>query len=233
MDEKNIVQGEFKLGIIPSVADCLIPLFLHKFTNKFPNVELTLIELKTNEIIEMLKRDEIDAGIAATPLLEKELKEEPLYWEPFYLFVNKLHELFPKKSIEQNDLLKQNILLMSEGNCMRVQVGQICKLKETFADKKTNVHFESGNFQTLIQLVKQNMGITLLPHLATISIDANKDMIKPFKGKIPVREIGIITKRALVKKTISDALAEIIKEVVPLELQTRNKEKSKIISPLT
>lgn len=232
LDEKGTVQGQFKLGIIPSVADSLIPLFLKNFSQKFPLVELTIQELKTEELIFLLKNDELDAAIAATPLLEKELTEHPLYWEPFYLYVYKSHELFAKKTVEQNELLQQNILLMSEGNCMRTQVSQICKLKETFHDKKNSVHFESGNFQTLIQLVKQNMGITLLPHLVAYNIDADKSMIKPFKGKTPVREIGLITKRLLVKKTIVDALCEIIQAVVPAELQHQNKGTSKIIKPI-
>ncbi len=232
LDAKGIVQGEFKLAIIPSVAGSLIPLFLQKFTEKFFKVKLTILELKTDELIDMLKKDQIDAGIAATPLLDRELTESPLYWEPFYLFVNNGHPLFTNKSVSQKDLVKQNILLMSEGNCIRTQISQICRLKKSFDDGNRPVNFESGNFYTLIQLVKQNMGITLLPHLVATSIQAEKGMIKPFKGKIPIREIGLVTKRTLVKKTISDALTGIIKEVIPSELQQINKSTSHIISPI-
>lgn len=231
-DEKGSVAGDFKLAIIPSVTSGLIPLFLRKFTDDFPEVKLTIIEMKTEDLIEALKKDEIDAAIAATPLNDNDLSEYPLYWEPFYLFVNPQHELFAKEKVSKNELNKYNILLMSEGNCIRTQVGQICQLNEDFIDDKKNIEFDSGNFQTLIQLVKQNMGITLLPHLEMTTTQAQKGMIKSFKGKIPLREIALITRRTMVKKTITDALNEIIKEVVPRQLLKLNKTNSNIINPI-
>jgi LysR family hydrogen peroxide-inducible transcriptional activator len=231
-DEKDTVKGDFRLGIIPSVAGSLIPLFLRQFSTKFPDVKLTIIELKTDELIVKLKKDEIDAGIAATPLKDRELSETPLYWEPFQLFVHREHELYKKKEITQDQLWKQNILLMSEGNCVRTQVSQICKLKESFG-ANNSIDFESGNFQTLIELVKQNMGITLLPQLISSKLKSNTDMVRSFHGKVPVREIGILTRRTLVKKTISNALKRIIKDVIPLDLQTRTKKETKVINPLS
>jgi len=231
LEEAGKVQGDFQLGIIPSVAGSLIPLFLKSFTEQFPQVKLTILELETNELIKKLNKDEIDAGIAATPLLERNLTEHPLYWEPFYLFVNKKHELYGKDKIQQGELHKQNVLLMSEGNCIRTQVSQICKMKKHF-DNDKSIEFESSSFHTLIQLVQQNMGMTLLPHLVASNLGPQKSMLRPFSGKTPTREIALITKRTLVKKTITDAISEIIRNSVPQELLQRDNKNSRIVSPL-
>jgi LysR family transcriptional regulator, hydrogen peroxide-inducible genes activator len=64
------VTGDFHLGIIPSVAGSIIPLFLESFINQYPDVDLYLYELQTEAIIEKLKSEEIDAEIASTPLEE-------------------------------------------------------------------------------------------------------------------------------------------------------------------
>jgi LysR family transcriptional regulator, hydrogen peroxide-inducible genes activator len=227
-ESKNILEGEFRLGIIPSVSVSLLPLFLKSFTERYPKIKLVLSELQTVDMLEKLKNEEIDAGIASTPLGDPQLIEKPLYLEPFYLFIHPDNPLFQKKAIAESDLIDQDLLLMSEGHCFRNQVTQICKLR-----KNKGIYFESGNFQTLISLVEQNIGITLLPSLVVDSIKSPdlKKMVKKIAGTILSREISLIYRRKHLKEGVNAALEKIIISSLPSSLLQINKEDQKIISP--
>ena len=227
-ESKNVLEGEFRLGIIPSVSVSLLPLFLKTFTERYPKIKLVLSELQTVDMLEKLKNEEIDAGIASTPLGDPQLIEKTLYLEPFYLFIHPGNPLFQKKAIGESDLINQDLLLMSEGHCFRNQVTQICKLR-----KNKGIYFESGNFQTLISLVEQNIGITLLPSLVVDSIKSPdlKKMVKKIAGTILSREISLIYRRKHLKEGINAALEKIIISSLPSSLLQINKEEQKIISP--
>lgn len=228
MESKNVLEGDFKLGIIPSVSVSLLPLFLKSFTEKYPKIKLILNELQTVDMLEKLQNEEIDAGIASTPLGDPQLIEKPLYLEPFFIFVHPHNPLFQKKEISETDLIGQDILLMSEGHCFRNQVTQICKLR-----KNKGIFFESGNFQTLISLVEQNIGITLLPSLVVDGLKSLelKKMVRKMAGSMPSREISLIYRRKHLKEGMLNALEKIIIASLPSTIAQLDKEDQKIISP--
>lgn len=228
MESKNVLEGDFKLGIIPSVSVSLLPLFLKSFIEKYPKIKLVLNELQTIDMLKKLQDEEIDAGIASTPLGDPQLIEKPLYLEPFFLFIHPDNPLFQKKEISEFDLIGQDLLLMSEGHCFRNQVTQICKLR-----KNKGIFFESGSFQTLISLVEQNIGITLLPSLVVDGIKSPdlKKMVKKIAGTTPSREISLIYKRKHLKEGILMALEKIIISSLPSNIFQIDKEDQKIISP--
>src|SRR4051812_47249370 len=73
--EKNIVAGTLKIGIIPTLAPYLLPKFLQAFIKQYPQVRLSIHELTTENIVRQLKNGSLDAGILATPLNVADLKE--------------------------------------------------------------------------------------------------------------------------------------------------------------
>jgi LysR family transcriptional regulator, hydrogen peroxide-inducible genes activator len=228
MESKNVLEGEFRLGIIPSVSVSLLPIFLKSFTEKYPKIKLVLSELQTEEMIKKLQNEEIDGGIASTPLSDPQIIEKPLYLEPFSLFIHPENPLFQKKDIKEFDLIDQEILLLSEGHCFRNQVTQICKIR-----KNKGIFFESGSFQTLISLVEQNLGITLLPYLVTenIKLPKQKQMIRKISGITPSRQISLIYRRKHLKERILSALENLIISSLPKNLIDLSDESKKIISP--
>ncbi len=228
MESKKILEGEFKLGIIPSVSVTLLPLFLKSFNEKYPKIKLILSEIQTEEMIKKLHDEDIDAGIASTPLEDPQLIEEPIYTEPFFLFIHPDNPLFLKQEISESDLVNQELLLMSEGHCFRNQATQICKLR-----KNKGIFFESGNFQTLISLVEQNLGITLLPSLVAEELKSSnlKKMLRQFKEFTPSREISLIYRRKHLKEGILSALKKSIISSLPSTLFDQEKMNRKILSP--
>ncbi|TDM00194.1 MAG: hypothetical protein C4K58_02920 [Flavobacteriaceae bacterium] len=103
-EEKNATSGQYTLGIIPTVLPTLVPLFLKVFQEKFPKIKLIIKELKTQDIISQLNDDQIDFGIAATPLLEKNIVEDKLYYEPLLAYIPPSDPLSKKKIINQKEL---------------------------------------------------------------------------------------------------------------------------------
>jgi LysR family transcriptional regulator, hydrogen peroxide-inducible genes activator len=214
---QGAVEGEFRLGVIPTIAPSLLPLFLRPFAKKYPKVELIIEELQTGQIIDRLKKDTLDAGILATPLDEQGIQEKPLYYEPFVAYFPPNHKLLTKKKVAPDDLTPSDVLLLSEGHCFRNQLIKLCALNTDSEPKQ--VRFESGNFDTLKKLVEQGFGLTLMPLLKTSDFPKHDlKSMREFISPAPVREVSLVHSRTALKKHLLDLLAEEIKETVPKEL---------------
>ncbi len=228
-ESKEELTGEFKLAVIPTLTPFLVPLFIQHFVKKYPKVNLMLEEAKTEDIIEMLKKDEVDAALLATPLEEKHIEERVLYYEPFYLFVHAKHPLANKVKVKEEELDINDIWLLNKGNCFREQVLNICAQKR---GNSTNEHinFESGNFETLKNMVLKGFGYTILPHMAVQDLSkAQKKLVRPFKAPIPTREISLVFSKDCLKRKIVDALEEEILGDIPDELRDIQKKNLQVI----
>jgi len=215
VDQGGEPSGEFRLGVIPTVAPYLLPKFVGIFADRYAKVNLSIREMTTSQIIEALDRDEIDAGILATPLNVIALDERPLYYEPFWVYTSPTHPIAKMKSVSEDDLTANGIWLLSEGHCLRNQVVKLCSARKTSAVFK-NVSFESGSIETIIQLVEQGYGYTLLPALATERLIQDKHPgLKEIKSPIPTREISLVYRRTQYKQTILKKLNETIKTNLP------------------
>ena len=112
-EEMGEISGDFKLGIIPTLAPYLLPLFLENFTKSYPKVNLIVEELQTQQIIRMLGRDKIDAGILVTPLNSKGIIEQPLFNDPFVVYLNKNHPLYKLEKVSDKDLTLEDLWLLN------------------------------------------------------------------------------------------------------------------------
>jgi LysR family hydrogen peroxide-inducible transcriptional activator len=177
----------------------------------------------------MIKRDEVDAGLLATPLHEKNIEERVLYYEPFYLFVSNKHPFHKKKKIKEEELDIDEIWLLNKGNCFRDQVLNICA--QTKSSTSNNpINFESGNFETLKNMVLKGFGYTILPHMAAKQLSStHKKLLKPFKSPVPTREISLVFNKDCLKKRAIDALEEEILGTIPDDLRTIKKSDLQVI----
>lgn len=213
------VGGEFILAVIPTLAPYILPLFVQRFVEEFPKVELKIFEYQTDEIIRYLKDGKIDGAILATPLEVKELTEEHLFYEPFRIFLSPTHEFAKKKNIDEKDLDIREAWLLKEGHCMRTQALQLCQYRKATNESK-HLFFEAGSLETLINMVKSSQGFTVLPYLASVNLsEADKKYIKDFKGHLPVRNISFVTGPHSMKKSIEKALVNVVLKSIPKELK--------------
>ena len=211
--QKGYIGGEFRVGIIPTVTPTLLPMFLNNFIHKYPKVNLIIEELTTEEIILKLKNGHLDCAIAATPLDEVNLKEIVLYYEPFVAYLNENHEASSKKELEINDLDSDHILLLQDGHCFRNGILNICKNNKFISENHFQI--ESGSFETLIKLVDEGLGITLLPYLHTLDLnEKSKSKLRHFINPKPAREVSLIYPKNELKIHIIEALRTTINGVV-------------------
>jgi LysR family hydrogen peroxide-inducible transcriptional activator len=222
-DEKGIIKGSLRLGIIPTVAPYLIPRFLVKFLDKYPDVNLVVNELTTDQIIYQLKNDLLDCGIMASPIKDKNLNEETLFYEEFVAYVSPSNKLSKKTTIKPEDLDIADIWILNEGHCMRNQVINICGERKK-DNTKARFEYQTGSVETLKRIVEQDDGMTILPELAVMEMgDDQMDLVRYFKSPEPVREIGMFTHRHFVKKKLIKTLSDEIIATVPNKMKKKDK----------
>jgi LysR family hydrogen peroxide-inducible transcriptional activator len=222
-EEKGEVSGELKIGIIPTLAPYLLPLFLKKFVTDYPQVKLLINEFTTSTIINRLKDGLLDAGILATPLNDNSVKEQVMFYEKYFLYVNENESGFNKQYVLPVDIDINRLWLLEEGHCMRSQILNLCELKKQH-EMEERIHYEAGSIETLKNLVDKNFGITIVPELATFNLTASqKKRLRYFKPPTPVREISIATHRQYVKVKLIEALKETILALIPKEMKENKK----------
>jgi len=225
--DKGFIGGEYKLGIIPTVMPTLLPMFLKTFITKYPKVQLKILELTTPQIIKQLNEGHIDAAIAVTPLVEENIVERPLFYEPFIAYVPHNHRLHSKTKIERTDLDINDILLLEDGHCFRDGIINLCSASKNNHFKKFQL--ESGSFETLIKLANENLGMTLLPYLHSKELSAkNSENLKHFTDPKPAREVSLLYPKNELKIQITTALKNTIDSIIRGAIAFHNVQ---IISP--
>ena len=224
-EEKGIIGGTLKVGIIPTVSPTLLPLFLSSFIKKNKNVDLKIEEYTTNSIFEKINKGEIDCAIAATPLEDENIIESPLYYEPFIAYVPKHHGLSGKDSLDIHDLEDANLLILEDGHCFRDQILNLCSIN----DLNKQFELKSGNFETLINLSNNGPWMTILPYLhSRLLPDINKKNLIKFNDPTPAREISIVYSKTQLKLPIINALKSTISKVIRGQIEYND---VKVMSP--
>ncbi|MBI1222748.1 MAG: LysR family transcriptional regulator [Bacteroidetes bacterium] len=214
-EKGEALQGSLKLGIIPTLAPYLLPLFLKQFTETHPKVNLTVQELNTDEILRRLERNEIDAGLLATPTKRIGFDELPVFYEKFLVYAGRGRAMPNKQFLLADDIDLDHLWLLEEGHCLRTQVIRLCELKKQKAPKQ-GLQYASGSIDALIRMVDTYQGITILPELAVLDWDKQRRThLHLFADPVPEREISIVRIRKQHKKKIVDELSRSILENLP------------------
>ncbi|MEO6254976.1 MAG: hydrogen peroxide-inducible genes activator [Ferruginibacter sp.] len=226
--KKGIITGTLHIGIIPTLAPYLLPLFIQQFIKKYPLVKLIVTELTTELIVSRLKEARIDVGILVTPLAEKGIKEEPLFYEEMMAYVSKKDKAYKKIYILPQDIDPAKVWLLEEGHCFRSQIINLCELRKASVGGG-HFDYEAGSIETLRRMVDLNDGITILPELATLHMSKQQlKLIRHFKHPQPMREVSMVTHRDFVKKRMIMLLCQSILDALPAKI--KNNKPKNIIS---
>lgn len=223
-EQKNEISGELKVGIIPTLAPYLLPLFITKFLKKYPGIHLTIEELLSERLIEKINQDLLDFGILVTPTQNAQVIEIPLFYESFVAYMSTNHPLCNQSILDLHDLKLNEMLLLSEGHCFRNQVVNICPDK-TLKTHKNRLHFESGSLETLKRIIENHYGYTLLPELATLNLNKmQRQFVKTFHDPKPVREVSLVMHKSFMKKQLVELFKKELLKNIPQSLQKNSKE---------
>ncbi|MEQ9186534.1 MAG: LysR substrate-binding domain-containing protein [Cryomorphaceae bacterium] len=214
-ESKGEIGGTLAVGIIPTLAPYLIPLFLGNFLRKYPKVQLSITEYKTDVILEKLQHEHLDVGILSTPLDAAGIKETPLFYEKMLLYANSKMASSLGNRVEIDQILEEKLWVLSEGNCFRNQTFNLCSLDQT-EFRSLEVNYESGSIETLMRLVEKEGGSTIIPELSLDAISNERlDCVKFIGTQNPVREISTVTRRSGLKASLIHALRQEVLASLP------------------
>ncbi|MDR3286309.1 MAG: hydrogen peroxide-inducible genes activator [Prevotellaceae bacterium] len=219
-NEKNIVKGIFRLGIIPTIATYLVPELLHQHLAANSEIELTLKESTTANLIREITNGTLDGGILAGPLNHSELVEYPMYYEKFYAYVSPHDSAYKNKKIDLDAIDINNVWLLENEHCFRGQIEHLCSRKRKSTSKKSSIRYESGSIETLINVVDYNPGMTIIPEMHAMALsEERQENLREFKNLTAVREVSMIVSKEYVRKTMLKIILDIICNSVPKSMQ--------------
>ncbi|MFZ9045098.1 MAG: LysR substrate-binding domain-containing protein [Cyclobacteriaceae bacterium] len=210
---KDDFSGTLSIGIIPTLAPFLVPLFSPMLQEEYPNLQLVFKEEITEKVINQVRGGELDAGIISTPVSVYGIQAIPLFYERFYVYASSKKQI-DSQEIKLKDINYDELWLLDEGNCFRDQINDFCDLKSIRKGKKFIYH--SNSIDALIRIVDTRGGMTMLPELTTLSLTgAQEDSLKTISGKQKAREIGIIVTPNHDKVRYIQLLEEAVKNNIP------------------
>ncbi len=204
---RDPLGGEFRLGIIPTVAPYLLPRILGPIREGFPNLRLQLTEGQTAQLTRMVKQGDLDAVLLALPLHEENIEEQLLFEEPFLFAVSDEHPKAGRKSVSLDDLEDEQVLLLEDGHCLRDQALDVCNAHRAVE----NTNFRGTSLETLRQMVAANAGVTLMPELAVPEQKGGVSYI-PFRGAPPHRKIGLCWRTTSTRAPLLETMGKLLQK---------------------
>lgn len=223
-EERKSITGTFNVAILPTIAPYLLPRFLPQLMNEYPEMDIRVTEMKTEDIHKALKHGDIDAAILAKLDGQDDFKMHQLYVEKFFVYVSKNNNLFNKQNIRTTDLSGEFLWLLDEGHCFRDQLVKFCHLKSAVKSKKA---YNLGSIETFMRIVESGKGVTFIPELALQQFtDVQKELVRPFAHPIPTRSIVLLTQKNYIRTTQLQLIIDRIQASIPAEMLQSGKIKT-------
>ena len=199
--DKEIFTGKLKIGITPSLVSSISDIIISSFEKKFKNVELVISEVRSEVITNAIEESHIDVGITPYFFKTNNIIEQPLFYEPFVVYLPENHRLKNIKKLNIEDFEFENLLFTSESSISK-QVSQLFK--------GLNLNYtkiiESQNLQTYINLSDKGHGVVIVPFLNSLKFENKSSQFKEFIKPVPARQICLISLKSEPKKTLTQIL---------------------------
>jgi LysR family hydrogen peroxide-inducible transcriptional activator len=205
-------SGTISVGLFPTLGPYLLPHVVPNARERFPKLEMLLVEEKTEEILRRLRDGRLDVGILALPVHDERLRRELLFEEDFLLAVPKGHPLAAlDRPATSSSIAGESLLLLEEGHCLREQALDVCAT--TGATERSG--FKATSLETLRQMVSAGVGITLLPELAVqppVPVSDDIELIR-FAEPVPRRRIAMFWRPTNPYDDFMPRLAELFRDL--------------------
>ena len=208
--EKEILSGPLKLALISTVSPVLVPGLFKYFGTHYPSLSLQTEEMLTSTIKDKLRKAEVDMGILSGPLQEPDLLEIPLYHERFLAYVSPRNPAYARESLQMETLFSQPIWIIRDG-LRQLAPGEIQSKSMSYEQ-----FFEGGRVGTLIQVVNDNGGITIIPEThAGLILYSQQACLRPIVDPEPGRTISLAIRSDYIHEAKLNAVADAIRHIVP------------------
>jgi len=210
-DMKERLSGELHIAVGPSIAPYILPGFIRVYGSECPEVSLTVEEMRPDNMAEALERGRIDAAVATSGVMREGIFEIPLYEEPFWVYLSE-GCLRRQPEFTPEHLSHENMWVMKEVQCLRESAFSFCKARET-----GRRIYEAGNIETLVRVVDENGGFTIIPemHLPMLS-ERQRENVRPLTGDcLSMRRVSIYIRHDYVRERMLNSLVEALLKVIP------------------
>ena len=215
-EEIGSLTGSFRLAVLPTIAPYLLPRFFPQLLEEHPELDIRVIEMKTQDIQQALRQGDIDAAILATKQDDATLQEIPLFYEQFFGYVSRKEPLFKQDLIRTSDITGERLWLLDEGHCFRDQLMRFCQME---AVKLNQMAYRLGSMETFMHMVESGKGITFIPELALMQLSKEQqELVRPFAIPRPTRQILLVTNKNFIRHSLLQVLKEEIQAAVPKEM---------------
>jgi LysR family hydrogen peroxide-inducible transcriptional activator len=203
--------GPLHLGVIPTIAPYLLPRWLPEVRRRHPRLALYLHEERTDDLVRGLREGRLDLLLLALPVAGPDLETLALFDEPFLLATPASHPLARARRarVGERDLEGEPVLLLEDGHCLREQALAVCQR----AGAREAEQVRASSLGTLVQMVANGLGLTLLPESA-VGVEArgrHELAVLPFRAPEPRRRIGLVWRRASARGEDYRSLAELLR----------------------
>lgn len=210
---KGEISGSLRMGVIPTVAPYLLHKFIPQFIAKYPKVELEIKEMETLDICRALEKDTLDVAIISSGTTPEGIMEYELFNDRFFAYVSPSCDLFERSNVRIEDIDPRQLILLSQGHCLRDQVLELCQGRYA---SQTRYRFESGSLDTLMRIVDCTSCITVIPEMAAEFVPReHREQIKTLAKGAASRKIALAVRRTYVKHSIISALRDGVLSVAP------------------
>ncbi|HXP75024.1 MAG TPA: hydrogen peroxide-inducible genes activator [Stellaceae bacterium] len=191
--EREPLTGTLRMGVIPTIGPYLLPAVLPGLRHSYRGLQLYLVEDLTPRLIEQLHAGQLDMVMLALPYDCGNVESATLFDDRFLLALPPDHPLAKERRIDPERLRSEEVLLLRDGHCLREHALSVCHL----ADRRRSEAFEATSLPTLVQMVDNGLGITLLPELAVDAglLRGTSLVTRPLASEEPGREIALVWRR--------------------------------------
>jgi len=188
---------EIRLGILPTIAPYLVPELIKVLRKTSPvTLKLSLFELTTRDCLQRLKEGSLEGALLATDLEGVPAPDLEVIHEPFVVYFHKDHKALKNKFVSTRDLNPSEAWLLADGHCLREQALGLCA---PIKHKDRSISFESGSLETLLHVVDQSGGFTIMPASCVASFGVRRAQLRRFKFPEPHRTLGLLKSRPSLK----------------------------------
>ena len=205
-------HGKMRMGVIPTVAPYLLPGLLQQIRQRHPEFQLFIREDLSQPLVDALQAGELDVLLLALPFPAEQVETMTLFEDEFLLACQESHDLANRTALRTADLKGEALLLLEEGHCLRDHALEACKLR----DSQITVPYQATSLATVVQMVANGIGITLLPQMAVgAGITGSTGLvIKPFQQANVTRKIGLMWRKKTPRRVEFRQLGEVISDLI-------------------
>jgi LysR family hydrogen peroxide-inducible transcriptional activator len=222
VQKKNTLDGTLRLGVVSTLSPYLVPLFIEALRAATPKVQYVIKEFSTVQLMKELESGGLDVALMATPTGNAQLKEFPLFLEPFVACLNPSHPHAGNEFYRLNERDKQSLLLLQNEFCYNAQLLEVCSLGKH--RQATGVSYDINSIETLKNMVRADLGFAIVPWLSVMN-EKEGVCYKPFKDPQPVREISLVVADTFSRKLLLEKISGVITDCLPKNLKRVFKNK--------